>query len=517
MNPSELLARFRERWSALSQVQKAVTVLAVVGILITLVYLGQLILSPTYAPLFTDLDPKEAGKMAEVLKEMKVPYRIAGEGKIIEVPEKQVYDVRIKLASDGLLNNNGVGFELFDEKKFGVTEFEQQVGYQRALQEELRRTIVQLDAVEQARVHLVIPKQSLFLEDEVNPSASIALKLKPTVKLEPEQVQGIVDLVMGSVQGMQPESIHIIDMEGNVLSDNIALTDQSAKMTRMTMDQFQIKRNYEKEMETRIQQMLRRILGPNKAVAMVTADLNFDQQQSSTTTYDPNKQVLSENTVSEQGTGSGASGNPGTDSSQPGSTLPAQDGNSGSNYSREETTTNYQVGNTQETVVKSPGDLQRLSVAVVVNGSFPQSELKEIENVVKAAIGYDQQRQDQVTISNMNFDDSELVDSAKAMAAETAGGGLAQQINQSPWMLPIAGLLTAIVIVSVILARRRRARKRNSIVEIPTTPDPVNLETSREPFIPETKQTASRQQELRDFAQENPQEVAEVIKLWMKE
>ncbi|MFZ5650287.1 MAG: flagellar basal-body MS-ring/collar protein FliF [Bacillota bacterium] len=221
MNLGQLLARFGERWRNLNQTQKVLAILAVVGVLTALTVLSQIVFKTPYAPLFTGLDPKDAGKISEELKKEKIPYRVANQGKTIEVPENAVYETRIKLASSGALYSSGVGFELFDQKKFGITEFEQQVGYQRALQEELRRTIVQVEAVEQARVHLVMPKKSLFLNDQTEPSASIALKLKPTAKISGENVRGIVELVAGSVEGLKPENINVIDMQGNSLSDGL--------------------------------------------------------------------------------------------------------------------------------------------------------------------------------------------------------------------------------------------------------------------------------------------------------
>ncbi|MCL6559014.1 MAG: flagellar M-ring protein FliF, partial [Firmicutes bacterium] len=233
MNPSALLARLKERWQALSQTHKIITVAVLTGVLIGMIYLGQIAARPSLAPLFTGLDPKEAGAIVEKLKAMKVRYEMADQGKTIMVPEKQVYEARIQLASSGALGN-GMGFELFDQSKLGVTDFEQQVVYQRALQEELRRTIVQLEGVEQARVHLVLPQKSVFINDQGTPSASVALKLKPGARLKPEQVQGVSDLIVGSIEGLKTENVHIIDTEANVLSDNLKSSDRNMVNPRIT-------------------------------------------------------------------------------------------------------------------------------------------------------------------------------------------------------------------------------------------------------------------------------------------
>jgi flagellar M-ring protein FliF len=403
MDPRQILAPVKERWQALPRPRQVLLVAAAAGLLATVIYLAVLITRPVYAPLFTDLEPGQAGKIAEELKNMKVPYRLEDQGKTIAVPEERVPDVRIELASKGVLADAGAGWELFDQQKFGVTDFEQQVNYQRALQEELRRTITSLEEVEQARVHLVLPRESLFLDEQVEPSASIALKLKS--ELKPEQVKGIMDLVVGSVQGLKPENVHIIDMEGNVLSDDLALADERAKLARLSLDQYQVRRQYEKELETRIQQMLTRILGPNKAVAMVTADLDFDQRQTTTTTVQPG-QVLSQQTVNESGSGTGAGGAP-SETFQPGSSIPALTGGN-SQYQKRQTTTNYQLGSQQQTLVAAPGTLRRLSVAVVLNGNYSAPQLQQVQDMVAAAVGLQQNRGDQINVSAMPFDTSYL-------------------------------------------------------------------------------------------------------------
>ncbi|MBC7105906.1 MAG: flagellar M-ring protein FliF, partial [Firmicutes bacterium] len=197
----DLLARLGARWQTLAPGQKVLLVLGGAALLVTLFYLGNLAFAPRYVPLVTHLDPEGAAAVVDQLKAMKVPYRLADQGATVLVPEKQVYEARMKLASSGVLAGGGKGFELFDQTKLGVTDFAQQVDYQRALQEELRRTIVQLEEVDQARVHLVLPEKSVFVERQAQPSASVVLKLKPGHDLRAEQVRGIVSLVAGSVEG----------------------------------------------------------------------------------------------------------------------------------------------------------------------------------------------------------------------------------------------------------------------------------------------------------------------------
>ncbi|MEW5898687.1 MAG: flagellar basal-body MS-ring/collar protein FliF [Bacillota bacterium] len=512
MNQSALFGGLRERWGAMPRPQKILAACVAGGLLLTVAYLLFILLKPDFAPLFTGLEPKQAGKIAGELQAMKVPYRLSEQGKTIEVPREQVYDLRIKLASKGVLYEAGPGFELFDQQKFGVTDFEQQVDYQRALQEELRRTIVQLEGVEQARVHLVMPKESLFLDRQVTPSASIALKLKPLAALKPEQVQGIVDLTVGSVQGLQPENVHIIDMQGNVLTDQLALKDERARLNRLTMDQYEIKRAFEKDLELRVTRMLTQVLGPNKAVAMVTADLDFDKRKSTTTTALPG-QILSQQTINKQGTGTGgAAGVPGTDTGLPGSTVPGLAGGGGGQYSEQQTTTNYQLGSRQETLEGSPGVLRRLSVAVVLDGNYDAVQLQQITGMVSAAVGA-QEGRDQVNVSSMRFDTSLLEETRRAME-EVKKPQFSDLLKQWPVLAGAGASLLGLLLLGLLLVRRRR-RKEAALEELARAEAPVPP-AAEAPAI-KAPQPPEMLKHLRQMAREKPSEVAEVLKLWLKE
>lgn len=512
-----LFVILKSRWQAMSMVQRMLAVLAAVALVATVIYLVQLIKKPDFAPLFSGLEPKEAGKITEELKTMKVPYRLDDQGKTIEVPSDRVYDLRIELASKGVLNDaGGAGFELFDQQKLSVTDFEQQVEYQRALQEELRRTIVQMEGVEQARIHLVMPKESLFIDNQVTSSASIALKLKPLVELKTEQVQGIVDLVVGSVQGLQPENVHIVDVQGNVLTDKLALKDDQLKMQH-TMSQYQVRRDFEKELENRIQKMLTKVLGPNKVAAMVTADLDFDQRQSTSTVYQPG-QVLSQQTSKEQGGGAGSSGGaPGTDTSQPGSAIPGLTGNSGNTtYSKDETTTNYQVGSQQETLTVSPGNIRRLSVAVVLDGAYSAFEIQQVTDMVRAAVGTQDSRGDQVNVSGMPFDTSYL-EEAKNEMEKTQKAPLTDMLQQWPVLAGAGVLFLGIVLILMLIMRRRRkAALKEADLTIENMPEISELPLPETPVVEESQKDKLLEQ-LRRLAREKPAEVADVIKLLLRE
>ncbi|MFZ5590396.1 MAG: flagellar basal-body MS-ring/collar protein FliF, partial [Bacillota bacterium] len=411
---------------------------------------------------------------------------------------------------------SGSGFELFDQQKFGVTDYEQQVAYQRALQEELRRTIVQLEEVEQARVHLVLPRKSLFIDEQTPPSASVVLKLKPGARLEPGQVKGLVDLIAGSVQDLKPENVHIIDLAGNSLTDALNLGSDAAALSGLALQHYEVQREYEKALESRVAQLLGRILGPGKAVAMVSAELDFSQQQTTSVNYGPS-QLLSKQEISETSSGgSGAGGVPGAESNLPGGSIPAQGGEGSSSYSRQQVTTNYQVPSQQQTVIKPPGTLKKLSVSVVLNGNYPQNQIDEIRKLVATAVGYDETRGDSIAVSGMAFDDSlqkefaagEQVDKRNAMYIEPV------------WIYLAGGLLLAGLLVGMVVWRRRRRyqvwlKEQEELRRAAEQAARVEEEPSS--FLKPEEKTRTVQDDLKEFAREHPNEVADILKLWLKE
>jgi len=511
LNPDAFIARFRERWQALNQTQKVISVLVAAGILVCLFYLGQVLVRPAYTTLFTGLEPKDAGGIVEKLKAMNVSYEVADGGKTIKVPESRVHEVRIQLASEGVLGSGGAGFELFDQNKFGKTEFDQQVDYQRALQEELRRTIVRLEGVEQARVHLVLPQKSVFISEQETSSASVALKLKPLYHLEPGQVRGICDLLVGSVEGLKPENIHIIDTEGNVLSDDLNIGGGAdAVLAATALEHQETRREYEKELENRIKQMLTRIIGQNQAVVMVTAVLDFDRREvTSSTSSNPDNVKISEHTVTENSEGTEYGGAAGTESNLTG--YPSAEGNGASSYTREESTVNYQVDTRQETVVVAPGTVEKLSAAVVVNNANGPVDVQKVRDVVAAAIGYDQDRGDNIEVTEMAFDDSYQKQVAEQFAQADVQAGERERLYT--YAAASAGALAVLLLLAFLLKRRFSARRVSAAEEEEKEFMPVKAAEVDQ----EQKVRDETQLQIRDMAKNKPQEVAEILKVWLKE
>ena len=489
--------------------------LTAVALVVSIFYLSTYLLQTKYAPLFSDLEAQEAGAITEKLKSSNVKYQVTNQGRTIEVPEEQVYDLRMQLASEGVLPGSGSGFELFDQTKLAQTDFEQQVVYQRALQDELKRSIQSLEAVEQARVHLVLPEKSVFIETEKEASASVVLKLKPLAKLEQAQVKGINDLLIGSVEGLSADNIHIIDTKGNPLNDFLKTTsDPQLAANSVIQQQIQLREQIQQDLEKRLKQFLTPVYGPGKAVAMVSVELDFSKAQTTRKEVLPG-QVVSEQTDSASGSNGGAGGPAGTTSQMPGTDYPGLLAGDGGDYSNDSQTTNYQLGEEVTVVDQPPGAIKRVSTSVIVDGNVGEVDEQAVQQLVSVAIGYEPERGDEITVQTMPFDSSlqDVFDDE-----EQPSGG-----NQLYLYLGIAAALLIAALVFLYIRRKRRLQEAEEI--IPEEPIPVaQLEAEaedaeRKKALEEIAAAAAKDpaNDVKAVAKQSPEEVAQIIKLWLKE
>ncbi|MGQ5710078.1 flagellar basal-body MS-ring/collar protein FliF [Desulforudis sp. DRI-14] len=487
------------RWQTMSAVQKGAVVLLLIAFVASVYLLFNWLKTVNYAPLFTGLDPKEAGTITESLKQMKIPYILKDQGTTIEVPKSKVHEARIQLATSGAIGVDGPGFELFDKTRFGVTEFEQKVDYQRALQEELRRTIVQLVEVEQARVHLVIPEKSVFSDEEAEAKASIVVKLKPGAGLSRQQVEGIVALATGSVEGLHSENVHVVDARGRVLNGDMAADE----LTGAALAQHEATRTFERECEKKVHSVLERVLGVGKFVVQVTAELDFDRQELVSNIPSENSAVLTEHNSRETGSGGRAGGIPETENSL--SQVPTYNTGqgAGSSYEREESSKTYQVGTVHETTVKAPGAVKRISAAIVVDDTVAPGRQQQIQQVVAAALGLDEQRGDQVMVSSLAFEPGAEEDLEPAPEPAT---------QKNRWLLYVAAgggaLLLAIIgfVAMSVLRGRKVPAKQPAVQEV--TPVMIGQ-------LDGQKQSGKDPSPIRELAKQKPEQVAEIIKVWL--
>jgi len=386
-------------------------VLSVIGGLIGMFFWSNRI---DFQTVYSNVPPEEASEIVEKLKEQKIPYRLNASGTGIMVPAQKVYEVRLTMAGSGIPRGGTVGFEIFDETKFGASEFVQKLNYQRALQGELARTIKQFGEVADARVMIVMPKESVFVEAVKPPSASVLLKTRS--RLSREKVAAVVHLVSSAVEGLTPDRVTVVDSTGTVLSSGIPEAEEPGTLASK---QLEYKLTFEKDLVRRIQSMLERVVGEGKAIVRANADMDFNQIDINEEIFDPEVQVVRSRQNSTE-----SSDKKSTPASTASSVNPVSSANPSKQTSdvsnRQNETVNYEINRTVRRTVHPVGSIHRLSVAVVLDGTYsietdkegktarkyvprPQEELDQFAKVVKQAMGYNADREDQVTVESIPF------------------------------------------------------------------------------------------------------------------
>lgn len=423
-SPKEILNQITEtikRLTLVQQIVAAVIVVLMFGGLLALIFMGG---KTNYDVLFSGLAPEDASSVVTKLKEQNIDYQLAENGTVILVPTGKVYDTRLSLAGQGLPRGGGVGFELFDKSSLGTTDFVQRLNYQRALQGELARTIRQFRQVKDARVHIATPKESVFIEDSKPPSASISLTMAGREKLATNEIQAIVNLVASAVPGLSAGNITVVDTAGRLLFRKDG--DEDSLLTASQLE-YQVK--VEKTLRSKVESMLEEVVGIDRVSARVTADIDFSQEERTEENYDPEGQVIrSEQLLTEQdGGGASADGIPGVKGQLATFTEAGGEGGGNSGLRRNNVVRNYEITRTTRRVQGASGSVKRLSVAVMVDGTYDEVEDKDSEitrayiprnpdeiawfvKMTKNAIGFDEERGDQVEVVSMPFHISSIIE-----------------------------------------------------------------------------------------------------------
>ena len=439
------LDRLRYAIGQLSNQQKMLLMVAVAAVIALVVASSTWLKQADYRILFSNIAERDGGAIIAALDQMNIPYKFNESGGAIMIPGGKVHEVRLRLASQGLPKSGGVGFELLENQKFGVSQFAEQINYQRGLEGELARTIQSIGAVQVARVHLAIPKPTVFVLEELNPSASVLLNLYPGRALDPSQIAGIQNLVAASVPNLATTSVTLIDQSGTMLSQ------LKSKLTEAGLDPTQLR--YVQEVESnatkRIEAILEPIVGKGNARVQVAADIDFSQSEQTAETHRPNStppdisirsQQISESasaTPSAQGVPGALTNQPPVPATAPltqppvagagaaaptGQPVPGQLNAAGVQAAinsvaqpintRKDSTINYEVDKTIRHTKQSIGAIKRLSAAVVINHRkdakgavkpLPDADLKQINDLVREAMGYNKDRGDTVSVANAPF------------------------------------------------------------------------------------------------------------------
>ena len=513
--------------------------------------------SPDYRVLLSNLSAKDGGDIVGQLTQMNMPYQLADNGSAILVPADKVHELRLKLAQAGLPKGGNTGFELLDKEQFGISQFSEQVNYQRALEGELSRTIESLSPVQTARVHLAIPKPTLFVREQKSPTASVTVGLLPGRALDEGQISAIVHMVSGSVSGLTSSNVIIVDQAGRLLTNNDN-SQQSVSTSQMRMTQ-----ETEARLKQRIEDLLAPLVGRANVQAQVTAQVDYSKVEQTAEEYKPNQQPDSaavrsrQSSQSQQNSNGGPGGVPGALSNQPVSAPSAPvetakadtkdnknaspaDNNRNSNInSQSDETTNYEVDRKISHTQRQIGVVDRLSVAVIINwlpqkkedGSeemqpLPPEMLKEIESLTREAMGYSSGRGDSLSITNSRFtDEGPLTEEPSVFTSPVI---IAQALEY--------GKILLLLLVGWLLWRKgirpqwQRYRKAQQAeaearmfkatqMKTPLVADDVISDDMDE----KTRRRLTRQrvsaeiqsQRIREMADKDPQVVAMVISQWL--
>lgn len=469
---------------------------------------------PDYGLLYSNLEAGQASQIVTDLKSKSIPYQLKDAGKTILVPTKQISELRIDYAARNLISTGAVGYEIFDKNNLGLTEFMQKVNLKRALQGELSKTINQIDAIQQSRVHLVIPEPSLFEEQETRSSASIILKTKSGYTLTRKQILGITQIVASSVEGLAAEDVSIIDSFGNILTKISSGEDDLG----LSNTQLELEKKVERYLNGKAQAMLDAVLGKENAIVRVSATLNFDRVTRTTENFNPETTaILSEELNQERSTK--------LDSSL---------------FQRENTVTNYEVSKIVEQFQGSVGGIKRLSIAVFVNDILnrdpntgqethtprTQEEIQKITDIVKSAVGFDANRQDEIVVKQMTFDRGDFDRERELLASMEKKDMMSDIFKVS--LVVVGGILLLFMLRSVFkkLGVEEFARQRALLPSAePAVEHLISEPEEEEEFdLTELDLTKERDRikaqekvvkEVTDFTAADPVRAARILKYWL--
>ncbi|MGK3144309.1 flagellar basal-body MS-ring/collar protein FliF [Pantoea sp. C2G6] len=557
----DLLARLR----ANPRIPLIVAAAAVIAIVIAMVLWAK---QPSYSVLYNNLSDEDGGAIVTQLTQMNIPYRFAENGGALMVPEANVHELRLRLAQQGLPKGGSVGFELLDKEKFGISQFSEQVNYQRALEGELARTIESLGPVKSARVHLAMPKPTLFVREQKAPSASVTLTLQPGRALDEGQIQAIAHMVSSSVAGLPPGNVTVVDQAGRLL------TRSDAAGRDLNDAQLKYAAEVEARYQQRIEAILNPILGQGNVHAQVTAQINFDTSEQTDEKYQPNANPSATAVRSRQSSSSDQSGSPypggvpGALSNQPApaNTAPVNTPNNGANgqnangqnangqnnaanngtqttstaaasstptNSRRDETVNYELDRTIRHTKLNVGDVQRLSVAVVVNFraddkgkavALNEQQLKQIEDLTREAMGYSQTRGDSINVVNSQFNTTEPMSTDLPFWQQQSF--FDQLMEAGKWLLvALVAFILYRKLVRPHLVRKQAAEKAIAEAAAARANEQVeeeafSVQLSKDELDQERKSNNRMSaevmsQRIRDMSENDPRVVALVIREWM--
>ncbi|MFW5962205.1 MAG: flagellar basal-body MS-ring/collar protein FliF [bacterium] len=517
-----ILSQFKELWLKLDKKAKIIVGASTFGLfaLILLLIIGG---GADYQILFNNLHMRDADAIVTRLEDKNIQYKITNNSSTVLVPNNQVHRLRLEMAGAGLPSQGVVGFELFDESNFGTTDFEKEVNYYRALSGELSRSIQNMENVEYAKVQITAPKESLFAKKEKPVQGSVLLQLRTGSRIKDSQIIAISNLVASSVQDLDAANVTIVDTAGNLLSrPQEGVTSDS----QLTLNNFEVEREFAKNLQQDLKILLSQVLGLDNFTVQVQTKLNFDQRQVQSKTFEPiidDQGIIrsQQNYLEVHGDeADAASGIPGTESNIPNYQGEEVQLDENGTYRKSETTINYEINERIEEQVYAPGEVEKLSVAVMVKDSVSDDVLTALEESIQAAVGFNENRGDIVTVTSLPFN-NELEDEMQEAIQK-------QQEEEKTQIYVYGGIIagTILILFILIIILRKSIKQEEDefkgqnienrrvvdyIVEDEKEENRKKLRT----LTGEEKRRIKLTENIMDLINQKPEDTAQSIRAWL--
>lgn len=509
------LERAKAVWAGMAPVWRVATVGGTVVLIAAFVFvLARYGGGPAYEVLYSRLQPGDAAEVVAILREQGIPYQLSDDGREIRIPADQVPGVRLDMAGRGLPRSGVAGWELFDETKLGMTDFELHVQRQRALEGHITRAILNFEQVQDAWVSINLPQRRVFIDQQQEPSASVQLRLYPGRSLTTDNIQAIVNLLVYSVEGLHPDMVTVVDTAGNVLTDQLRMAQIGGAGADSIAKQLEIQQQVERSIERAIQSLLEPAYGRGAVIARVRAEMNFDllreeieefSAPSGTRTGLPRSEQIITERYSGDLSGGIVGGVPGVDSNIPG--YVGEAGGTPGEYQYTEEIINYEHNRSYTFREQAPGQIERLSVAVLIDGDLDPLTIQRITDQVAAVAGIRPGR-DTISVDSMPF-------LSQPVMADVPAPLPPESSTMPWWVYTTIGALVAGLLMALLLRRRGAAQPRQSLdVQVD---DDVLLDLGKPVMTLAERRRAQMRAELEAVATERPQEVARLLRSWLAE
>lgn len=521
MNFKEIIQKLKDftstkkgQFSELKKEKKIAIIVGVIAIILSIIFGVNYLKDNKYKVLFSGLDSNDAVSITKELESRKVEMKVEGDS--IYVPKEQVDKLRLELSSN--ISNGSKGFEIMDEgSSFGMTDEEFEIKKQRMIQGEIEKTIKTFPQVENARVHITKGEESVFAKESTPGKAAVSIELKAGEHLEPAQIRSIMSLVSATTNNIPKQNVEVVDQNMDLLSEG--LFDEKGNIKSTNSSGLDISRKAEKELSSDLERsiigLLEPVFGQGKVKASVNADLNFDTSEKKEVVVDPNKVIVKES----------RSNNKSVEAANTGGAIDNNMNNIGNDKqattdSKEENL-EYEVGKVETKTIKAQGEVNKITASVAIDGKLGAAEKKSVEKMVANTIGMDAKRGDDVAVVAMNFNINEANKQGNALDMIKEDKGLNKMLKITAYAVGGLLLLIAIVLITMYI-RKKKERNMEEMFGDEAEMDLINkkleeMEQDRLKFVDEDNENITLEEEVRNYASENPDQVTELIKSWLNE